>query len=179
MSLWAGRVLPCSMRVLRGQGAIVALDISRPHLQRAIEEFRASGSALRGYLVQVISSPCPSRTAFSTGAGRRTRSNSEQRTRARRVPDRSAWCARWARHPPGGEWRLFRKRARRDADAGYAHIEQCLMTALEVHYNKAGRFSPRSGTKTRSAGSRPPDCKKSGDATHRALPGALPTRCGA
>src|SRR5690606_32078898 len=60
-----GGVLPLLDEALQGQGAIVALDISRPHLQRAQDEAGAFESATRCHLAQVdLKHPLP----FADGA---------------------------------------------------------------------------------------------------------------
>lgn len=141
-----GGVLPLLDEALRDQGAIVALDISRPHLERANEGFRASGGAVRGYLVQVdLKSPLPFADGVFDWCWTADTLNSEQANVERGAfPDPVSVVREMARvtRPGGVVAAFFGNWLGAMLLPGYAHIEQCLMTALEVHYNKRGRFHP-------------------------------------
>ncbi len=141
-----GGVLPLLDEALQGQGAIVALDISRPHLQRAQDEAGAFESATRCHLAQVdLKHPLPFADGAFDWCWTADTLNSEQANIERGAfPDPISVVRELARvtRPGGMVAAFFGNWLGAMLMPGYAHIEQCLMTALEVHYNKRGRFHP-------------------------------------
>lgn len=141
-----GGVLPLLDDALGGQGTIIALDISRPHLQRAWNEISAFGSAARYHLMQVdLKDPLPFADDAFDWCWTADTLNSEQANLERGAfPDPVSVVRELARvtRPGGVVAAFFGNWLGAMLMPGYAHIEQCLMTALEVHYNKRGRFHP-------------------------------------
>lgn len=141
-----GGVLPLLDDALGGQATIIALDISRPHLQRAWNEISAFDSAARYHLMQVdLKDPLPFADGVFDWCWTADTLNSEQANVERGAfPDPVSVVGELARvtRPGGVVAAFFGNWLGAMLMPGYAHIEQCLMTALEVHYNKRGRFHP-------------------------------------
>ena len=141
-----GGVLPLLGEALAGQGAILALDISRPHLERARDEIVALDGGVRCDLAQVdLKDPLPFADGAFDWCWTADTLNSEQENVERGAfPDPVSVVRELTRvtRPGGMVAAFFGNWLGAMLMPGYAHIEQCLMTALEVHYNKRGRFHP-------------------------------------
>lgn len=140
-----GGVLPLLGAALGGQGAITALDISWPHLNRAQEEIAALDDGIEYRLAQAdLNDPLPFAGAAFDWCWTADTLNSVEDRAAGAFPDPVRVVREMARvtRPGGTVAAFFGNWLGAMLMPGYAHIEQCLMTALEVHYNKRGRFHP-------------------------------------
>jgi len=141
-----GGVLRLLDEALGGSGMITALDISRPHLRRAQEESAGFSGGSLCMLVQVdLNDPLP----FADGVfdwcwTADTLNSASEAVDSGAFPDPVGVVRELARvtRPGGVVAAFFGNWLGAMLMPGYAHIEQCLMTALEVNYNKRGRFHP-------------------------------------